>query len=546
MENLKEAPCGAGEGPVCKVCSENKMNKKGDFFCLSSMQMLCKECFSGHRSSEVLSHHKFIDMASGKIIQDNPSNMPLCKQHQQLLFYTCTTCDKELCQLCLFSHTNHQFIVIRSDSHDSGDLTKLQEDIDLAKKQLENATTAEKALDKDLEAAKEAVEQNYKKARNELEQRRTALLQEIKDRKGGLNKLTLYKKKIQLKVKEAEKVLERSDKKRDKGEEQVRVLMENLHEEAPMVKRLLFQGEVEMKIGSLVEREEALEENSHLSTSCQSISSSLSTEASGKSSVSTERLKDAVIETLKVSTIMRMDHGQSSRMVESVKASERSLWKVPARCKSCSFACKGRGLVMLDASEREVAKQLKLLRSSDGKQTKVNFELGEELINHLIDLKVEKNSLFLLCSTTSQHTLLKKFKLDLTTKQLGYNVKESLVKCYETNNLDTLEATIIHPIGFALKKNHIAILANKGCSLHLFSTKFKPLTKLTSGEFGKSNFVDLDDKGNLYVSDIARGEIRVSCLLIELQYNYQYHYSGINSREAKSFKANLELILKFT
>ena len=100
------------------------------------------------------------------------------------------------------------------------------------------------------------------------------------------------------------------------------------------------------------------------------------------------------------------------------------------------------------------------------------------------------------------------------------------MKSYETNNLDILEATIIHPIGFGLKKNHIAILANKGCSLHLFSTKFKPLTKLTSGEFDKSNFVDLDDKGNLYVSDIARGEIRVFDRASQIKSNFSYMGQG--------------------
>lgn len=547
MNILEESPTSSGdERPACEACSNHKVQRKSEFFCTKCTQMLCKQCCESHKNSAVLAHHKYIDLSSGAIIHhhttNNTNSNTLCTQHQLMLAFTCTTCNQNLCHCCLFSHKNHQFVMtdslMRSSSSnassDDFDFQKLCEDLETARSRLEIVLVAEKELERELESSKEAVDRTYKEARAELEKQHGELLQQMKQKKSDLHELCHFKKKMVVKVKEAEKVLEKGvgGRSREKVEKQVRFVMEGLHEVVPSTKIMVFKPQLVLKMGEMIEEDFALNSmdtgasdmRNLVPQACSSSMNVLSASSSfndNKSRMSREwNMKDAVIESLKINTIRRGGKEQSDRMIMTIKAADAHLWRLQMRCKSCCFMCKGQVLVLLDSSEREVGRQIKVLRSSDGFQVNVTFELGSELISRLIDCYTDKHNLYLLCSSTSQHTLLKKFKLDLSSKL--HTSKEITVKCCETSNLDLLESHIIDPVGFAFRKNTLAILANKGTSLHLFSSKLKPIVKLTSSDIGRSNYVDLDDKANVYVADVGRGEIRVFDSSGQIKSNFSY------------------------
>ena len=515
MDNLKDNPYPIEESPICRECSEKNKTRKGEYFCLEKMQILCKECYEKHKSSEVLGHHKFIKLTTGDIIQNNPTNKPLCKQHQAVLLYTCVTCQQQLCQGCLFDHKNHQFMISAFNNSQSSlslsnELLKFQEELEFAKKKFEKICRIEQEREKGLKKNKEVIEHVFKEARKDLDRLYENLLKELKDQEGSLNKLKNFKKSFSSKLKEAEKVLEKDveEKKKEKTDKLIRSLIEDFNEDIPTVKKIVFQEEMVMRMGAIIEEEDEEEDairNSH--TPLTSSYNGLFLQASSSTSSFPGSAKDAMIESLKVNTILKSNFRQSKKIMKSIQEVEGIVWKIPAKCRACSFACKGKALVILDSAEREVNKQLKIIRCSDAGQANVVFELGNELINHLHDLNIYKNNLFLLCSTTSQQNYLKKFKLDLYSKQL--NDKKTVIRCYESTNLDLLEGNVIEPIAFALRKQTLALLANKGTSLHLFTTKFKAIKKLAPTDFGKGNYVELDEKENLYIPDIARGEIRV-------------------------------------
>ena len=83
----------------CKRCEEDNKSVNGTVKCLQCKMCFCHQCAKTHNEMELFNDHKIIDLYNIK-----------CKEHQAEIQYVCTSCNMELCAVCVMkkAHKDHQ------------------------------------------------------------------------------------------------------------------------------------------------------------------------------------------------------------------------------------------------------------------------------------------------------------------------------------------------------------------------------------------------------------------------------------------------------
>ena len=123
----------------CKRCEEDNKSVNGTVKCLQCKMCFCHQCAKTHNEMELFKDHKIIDLYNIK-----------CKEHQTEIQYVCTSCNMELCAVCVMkkAHKDHQ--------------KKIQPYKEARKKQEELS----KEIFKKLQSRKQGLDNDLNKVRN--------------------------------------------------------------------------------------------------------------------------------------------------------------------------------------------------------------------------------------------------------------------------------------------------------------------------------------------------------------------------------------------